>query len=421
VTKLESARVALDRAGMRRIAGAALGAVALLIFASVVLVRSDEALFLTVLTGLGMMVASVIILARGEPDPGASAGVPGSVEIDGRDVVIDVGGERVVLPVWRLETAYVERVGDEQNLMLRFRGKVLVRASLDSKYDVARARELLAAAHLDARRVALVVNSEARGGRILAGCLTTVVMALVLPWPLLGLVQTFAVHGGKRIGMAFFTGALLPVLIALPALYLTLRALRPALLVVGRDGVAFSKGLRKWFVRHEDLRQVTFRQEGLDLEHTGGTLEVTCPQPTAEAIDQILTEVHQARERGDAPAIPAAILERGTRSVEQWEEDLATLLERAERSYRELGFGVSELLRVVEDARAPLERRLAAARALAPIRDAHPRMRIAAEACADPRTRVALEHAADGELDTAAVDEALRAEAQADAARASRR
>ena len=78
--------------------------------------------------------------------------------------------------------------------------------------------------------------------------------------------------------------------------------------------------------------------------------------------------------------------------------------------YRDAALDPRALLDVVEDGGAPAERRIAAAAALGSA-DATLRRRVAAAAdtCADPRLAAALAAAGAGELEEAAVEEAVRA------------
>jgi hypothetical protein len=69
---------------------------------------------------------------------------------------------------------------------------------------------------------------------------------------------------------------------------------------------------------------------------------------------------------------------------------------------------------VLEDAEATVENRVGAALALTEGEDAdaRPRIRIAADACANDRVRVALTSLAEGDGDEEALEEALREDAQ---------
>src|SRR6185312_1710914 len=98
-------------------------------------------------------------------------------------------------------------------------------------------------------------------------------------------------------------------------------------------------------------------------------------------------------------------LERGGRTVAAWRDDLASLLGESE-DYRKRGLSAADLGALIEDAAAPVERRVAAAVALgARQRDeARRRVRIATQAAADDDLRLALERAAEGEIEAAAIE-----------------
>jgi hypothetical protein len=81
---------------------------------------------------------------------------------------------------------------------------------------------------------------------------------------------------------------------------------------------------------------------------------------------------------------------------------------------RPAGHGIEEIMRIVEDATAPLEQRVAAALAARPNggEAVQKRIRVAAEACVEPRLRVALEKASAGELEDEELEEIGRSEAR---------
>jgi len=101
-------------------------------------------------------------------------------------------------------------------------------------------------------------------------------------------------------------------------------------------------------------------------------------------------------------------LKRGDRGWQRWRASLATLLGE-EGSYRRGHLALRDLLRVVESPSGDPEIRIGAALALAgrTDKDLERRLRIASEACAEPALRMALRAASEGELEVAALEEAI--------------
>ncbi len=128
---------------------------------------------------------------------------------------------------------------------------------------------------------------------------------------------------------------------------------------------------------------------------------------------QLTARIEDARRAWDAGgASPNALaqLDRNGRSAAAWRAAMRELLD-APGSYREQAVTRDALVEVLESPAAPVERRMAAALALAGAVDGDgpARIRVAAAACADERVRVALSLAADDGLDDAAMEEALAA------------
>ncbi len=97
------------------------------------------------------------------------------------------------------------------------------------------------------------------------------------------------------------------------------------------------------------------------------------------------------------------MLERRGRAINVWKESIESAL-RSPTVYRLATPTRDQLEQVVEDAKAPAERRVGAALALASLPGSPvERVRVAAEATADDRIRKALLDAAEGTLDEDAV------------------
>ncbi len=213
--------------------------------------------------------------------------------------------------------------------------------------------------------------------------------------------------------------------LAWAVVFFGLRALfGPERLVVGADGVVVKRTLRSKFIPHSAIKDVRVTQSAVKFELESGA-EVSArarhltPVRRSE-IEARIAETLQVFRKADAPEAALARLDRGGRTLDEWRASLAALLSTGE-SYRARTLDKDALVSVVESPGAPLERRVAAAVALAALGDAAAteRVRVAAAASANVRVRVALEQASAGELDERALEEAS-AEEEALAAKAAR-
>ncbi len=103
-------------------------------------------------------------------------------------------------------------------------------------------------------------------------------------------------------------------------------------------------------------------------------------------------------------------LDRGGRPIAAWREAVRALLTRA-HDYRTDGVTRDDLLRLLEDPRTPVERRVAAAMALAAEDDPVTTVRVHAAATSpDARVRIALERGLDGTLADDELDAAQAAD-----------
>jgi hypothetical protein len=179
----------------------------------------------------------------------------------------------------------------------------------------------------------------------------------------------------------------------------------PAKVTVGVDGVLVKWLWQNRFIPMSEI--VTIHAEGptrIRLELAGGRVEIISTASAkqrsrggvfTERRDMILARIREAwqthRARGPGADV-AALVARGTRSLEEWKKALATL-ESADAGYRQAALREEDLWRVVEDPRASEDARAAAALLLRKSLDApgKARVRVAAEATASPKLRVALE------------------------------
>ncbi|MCC6555245.1 MAG: hypothetical protein IT372_19960 [Polyangiaceae bacterium] len=201
------------------------------------------------------------------------------------------------------------------------------------------------------------------------------------------------------------------------ALFVTVRQLvGPAEIVIGADGVLVAQRFRKRFVPFERIERVEASADRVDLCLVGGRVVRAnarhLPAEQRELLQARVAEALRMRRREAEPAALAA-LDRGARSSAAWREAASALLSR-EGDYRAARPTREQVASALENPAAPLTRRLGAAMALAARGDAdgRARVRIAAEASADAVVRAALERIAEGELEDAAIEEAIAAEAK---------
>ncbi|MBI5515152.1 MAG: hypothetical protein HY909_15355 [Deltaproteobacteria bacterium] len=188
--------------------------------------------------------------------------------------------------------------------------------------------------------------------------------------------------------------------------------------VVGTDGVSVCDGAgARRFLPFSEVASVNVADGRAQATRKDGfVVYLTNPSDLdAAGTEALVRRVRQAMRVGStAPGASAGfqLLDRNGRSLDDWKAALQGLLRRG-GAYRDAGPSREALQRLVGDAEAPAERRIAAAVALAseePTADNDPRtgIRVAADACAHEPVRDALELAARGELDEATLERAVR-------------
>ena len=194
-------------------------------------------------------------------------------------------------------------------------------------------------------------------------------------------------------------------------------------LVIGADGVTARGHLRTRFIAYDRLVGLdapTPRVPGVGVLTLrlvdGTTVALTTRDLSADARLELVArydEAARAFRPGGVDTVVENRLARRGRSVEEWRTSLRRALESAE-GYRDEPLTREALLRVLASPAAPAERRIGAALARTPERHAGAQESVlaAALACANPRLRIALEQAAGGDLDEAALDEAIADEAR---------
>jgi hypothetical protein len=326
----------------------------------------------------------------------------GVVIVDKHAVVVDHGGGEIRVQRERLVAAQIR--ARECIVELHLVGGDVLRVRVPALDD---ARRLARATGLDASRSALRVplGASAFLDRPFSShifrlaFLVTFILARAAPTRLSAAVVALSV---------FVT-----MLLALG------RALLSATeLVIGADGVTVRGFLRERFIAYDRLLGLDApapRVPGVGviaLRLVDGTaVALTTRDLSADARVELLArfeEASRAWRPGGVDTVVENRLARRGRPVEQWRASLRQALESAE-GYREEPLTREALLRVLASPAAAAERRIGAALALTPERHAGAQESVlaAALACANPRLRIALEQAAEGDLDEAALDEAI--------------
>jgi len=225
--------------------------------------------------------------------------------------------------------------------------------------------------------------------------------------------------------------------------------------VVGADGIAVEGFGKRVFVPHDQVAGVHRDPHGVNLELRNGKsllLPTLCeslvPLPTVAGArlklsamateipdlfpsgvsreelyqrdvarrETLIDRIELARSAAaDATSVSPRLdelLDQRDESLDVWQSRLQKLLDskNSNSPYRIAQLTSNELAKVVEDATALPERRIAAAVALSSSPDSHvrKRVRVAVETCADDDTRAALEAAAEGELQELALQRLRR-------------
>jgi hypothetical protein len=190
-------------------------------------------------------------------------------------------------------------------------------------------------------------------------------------------------------------------------------------LTIGADGITVRDGVFSRFIAWSDVGSTQVQTPLTAIHHP--RLRVTTCEGKTHSIwlggDQgtdpaaIVSRIKEARALSatSRSELPPQLLERGGRSVREWAASLAGLLDE-DAGYRSQNLDPMALLRVVRDAAAPTEQRIAAALALGSRESTREKVRVAAEATAYEPVRVALASAAAGEPDEAAIERAIESD-----------
>ncbi len=196
---------------------------------------------------------------------------------------------------------------------------------------------------------------------------------------------------------------------------------------VGADGITVRHTLgTPRFIPHDAITRVSAEGETITIETTSvGTLRMALPparvQETQEQRDErtdqtanIVRRIEQARQAfrdlgGNVPEL-ATVLERKARTTRDWRADLERVGRGATAAYREVGATREQLLALAESTAATARERIAAIVALKRTltEEEKPRIRVAADRCAEPELGARMVRVLDTD-DDAVLEDALDA------------
>ncbi len=431
-TPLAAVAAGVDqRVRVRRLALRGLGmsgALFLLFLPLAVGVLASHVVFLAgaLLAGLlGLISFLSLVIAGAAPPPRL---LPQRIAVEGGAVRL-AGVSRGVFPFARVAQGWWE---DPDRVHLAMKGGTVLVVKVTS---AAEGDRLLRAAGVTAAervlRVPLVsAASQIPGGSVFGGLVLAVFGSMLF-------TALVTLAYGARDMMASLAsgavGAFSLFVIAASLLSFTVFALASALrrreVVVGTDAIAYRRTLRTELIPYGSLAAVELDTRGVRLVRKDGrklllptrrVLDRPLPlaaqsspaRTPAEAQRRVLVERIQAAMAAGGSASLSQVnkdrLDRNRRSREAWLGNLGRLL-GAGGDYREAGISPEDLGALIEDAAAPVERRVAAAVALSAREqaEARRRVRVAVQASADDDLRLALEAAAEGEIAEAHLGRAM--------------
>jgi hypothetical protein len=322
-----------------------------------------------------------------------------------------------LLPRAKLRSALMRREGDKTFVLLRGAGMMAASADVQVKDDD-EADRLCGALGLDAKST--VAEFDMFGGNASNATRTTVMVAIAT---LMAAVAgaTFAIASHHMLMPIIILMALLfGMLVVIPAAVLS----RRTKLRVGADGITVKHGFAKReFVPHRGIAAVKAKGTQVVVTRADGEPMIfsVASQVAKKQVEEVSRQaesiawrIEKARQAnaalaGEAPQAALA-LDRGEKTIREWVEQLRRVGQGANATFRDVGLTREQLLRVVESTSAAAKERLAAVVALREglTEDEKPRIRVAADRCAEPAMRermVRVAFAPDEELIGALSDE----------------
>ncbi len=372
---------------------------------------------LSILPVLGFYLWSAQSLASVDRGAGERAFVEARLAREGDSLVVTKGKGSRTFSIAKVSGGWVERTAKKYAAVLTFSdGNVVVveRPTENEASDLL--RSLGAGTQSSAVRMrGYIENAQ---GRKLAGCLLAllapiaVTVALAIPVLLVAALLTGSSEPARA---ALFTGAGGSAFVFIS--YWLWSKIRPTWLHIGADGVVVPGLLRDRFIPHAEITSASTTRGGVGNAYNyvqiylrKGNFVVVPASNMDEAgsiVHRILTAKHESR--GQERARLLDVLARNERPIPEWRRALSALVTKS--GYRTASHDVEEVLRIVEDPRAPAQQRVAAALAVRPHGDesVKERIRVAALASVEPKLRVTLEKASSGDVDDAEL-EALASE-----------
>jgi hypothetical protein len=354
------------------------------------------------LPACALALVALVVVGHREPSALKFARSPGRVVVDGGRVTVTAKGVAHAFTRGDVVEGWLEPLAHEAVVLRLASGDVV---GFDVG-DEARAKRLLEELGVSPAQRTVRVRlaspaSQRRFGRALSVALLFVLGAFGLTNTLLLAVEgVLALLRDGPVGIAMLLVALPLLLLVLAAMSLAAQYLARPLAVIGADGLDVRSFLRRRFVPLASVASVDFDGRRVQLALVDGRAIALAPS-TAEAgelLEARLREALGAARSGVAEA-KLALLDRAGATVDAWRARLVELSSAS--GYRDVRLDASDLYAVLEDAKCPRERRVAAAFTLASRGGdgAHRRLRVVAAGCASESLRVSLERAAEGELE----------------------
>jgi hypothetical protein len=327
--------------------------------------------------------------------------VDGTIAVDERGV--SLGGHGSPMRFERADIIEAMAIpGPMARVQLTLRGGSIIDVAVDS---MATADALLDRLALDPTRRALRFPARALVKQVL-GTIGGVAVGSYI-----------GVYLGLVLGVAGLSyGMMLAVPLATIFGIMGMVSTRPIELRVGTDGLTLRGAFKTRFVPFAELSGVGENSGDPMLYYRDGHTEVIWNRAVSKRPDLLAALQHRvngalaANAEHDGLMARASAFERRGRPLAQWRDEVARLVDPT-KGYRDLALTPREAEALLDDARSPIEHRLAAAMALRSLdaQEAPTRIRVAAEGCASPEMREALERAGDGTLDDATVARAVAA------------
>jgi hypothetical protein len=306
-------------------------------------------------------------------------------------------GEKLV-PRAKLKSALLRREQDKTFVLLRGAGSWGASADVEVKDDE-EADRLCSALALDAKSTVAEFNvfgnvASKATGRMVVLAIAALIAAVA--------GATFAIASHHMLMPIVIIMALLfAMLIIVPAMVYS----KQTKLRVGADGINVKSGFAKrQFVSHEDIEKVAAQGAQVIVTRKHGPQMVfdvarevakkkAAIEETRRQAESIAWRIEKARQAyqalaGEAPQAALA-LDRGDKTVRDWIEQLRRVGQGANATFRDVGLTREQLLRVVESTSTAAKERLAAVVALREglTEEEKPRIRVAADRCAEPAMR----------------------------------